>query len=733
MGCGGSTPTSPAPTSPAHGGGATGLISGLALSSDFMLGDMFRLVYTALISGCDTFPAAHNMMPIVCLGKDSFPLVLSTVDPDECLSVTVELPIVAGAFAGRGRVLCFSQVEVLLTDKENDSMLISPPLHFFRNAFGWLSAMSLSMTTTFVYGFAKSHQPLIRRTLDAMGLFSEFGHLQDFNPSVHQLIVIPSNLKTDAAKLRHILEIVRREGKGLAVFYVHEPQQWFPIAVNDILNEMGLGFTYSVMNSGVESVPDLPFIAECDKRKISNLPNLVSRLRELLSGSSPDPFEVENLVRAMRYYILICDSRQADLLREVYQFCWEFLERTEYRSESGLFSSVAQVNTALLILDVILSLPTGDVKAIPDHRDFPGETGEVSIEDFELTISPEGGCWVSTGLWAVAGVGVEIEVGEIATDLSIQIGSQCEDLFGEFGAHQRWPMVLTIKAITSKRVELVSPFGGMIYVTSKGFGGRTGGVDIKFRNVCRYPRAVSQDGLVWEETKGFPVPWGEIVIDCLTITVPVEWMKKLDTGGLSKVYRFYGSALKSISECTKPKGRVAHRIVFDVELVDGPPSCGYPLIFGVEDIEPLLVNIDKPSTKLFIVITFLSILSIRENALDDDTIMAVGLVVATKIFKDNFPGFAAGKVEGICFPPLFSILWDLHSSYDATLLPNTISIFQDPEYQISGVGLDQWHAFVRELCLGGRQNFTKVLSRLRPIPMHLTTLAQGFPVYEEFG
>jgi hypothetical protein len=152
----------------------------------------------------------------------------------------------------------------------------------------------------------------------------------------------------------------------------------------------------------------------------------------------------------------------------------------------------------------------------------------------------------------------------------------------------------------------------------------------------------------------------------------------------------------------------------------------------LEDVEALLVEVDKPSRILFLTVTYLAILSIRENSFDEMTMFSLGLVVAVSIFQDLFKGFEVEKIENLSLPPLFPILWDLHTSYDLTVLPRTIAVFQDPEYPISDVSSDQWFAFVKEASLAGRQNFTGVFGKIAPIPMNVTTIVQGFPLYAEF-
>jgi hypothetical protein len=133
---------------------------------------------------------------------------------------------------------------------------------------------------------------------------------------------------------------------------------------------------------------------------------------------------------------------------------------------------------------------------------------------------------------------------------------------------------------------------------------------------------------------------------------------------------------------------------------------------------------------LFIAATFLGILSIRENCLDDITMMALACVATSATFGQMYPGFDPVSFSGIRFPDLFFVLWKLHTMCDSTLLPQTLAAIQDPEFGVQDVPEEMWIGFVLELSLVGQQNFTKVLEEVRPIPLNISQSLDGLPYFQ---
>jgi hypothetical protein len=218
------------------------------------------------------------------------------------------------------------------------------------------------------------------------------------------------------------------------------------------------------------------------------------------------------------------------------------------------------------------------------------------------------------------------------------------------------------------------------------------------------------------------------VIGSLIFTLPADAVKGI--GDLSSIYKFYKDVIQGIREFGSTHEKIAYRIVFDVDMIEFVPACGYPLVYKVQDVGNLLCNLGKPTPQLFIFVAFLGILTICENRFDDMTQMAIASVAASSIFVNLFPGFDPRSFTGIALPPLFFVLWELHSKHDPTLLPRTLAVFQNPAYSLPDIPDDMWIAFVKELCLTGKKNYTKLLDKIHPIPLNISNSLQGLAYYE---
>ncbi|EAY15325.1 hypothetical protein TVAG_224010 [Trichomonas vaginalis G3] len=175
-----------------------------------------------------------------------------------------------------------------------------------------------------------------------------------------------------------------------------------------------------------------------------------------------------------------------------------------------------------------------------------------------------------------------------------------------------------------------------------------------------------------------------------------------------------------------------YRIVFDVETNEESLNGGYPLVFLVDDIDAILHSWDKPAPQLFTTISVMSIMSLRENCFDQTTEVALSAICAASVLQELFPNFQPSDL-GIEFPSLFNELWDIYSNFGKNIIPDTISIFQKPDYVLPEIPEDMWICFVRQLCDVAKTDFTKLLDRVKPIPLNITISLQGYKQYTGSG
>ena len=680
-----------------------------------------------ITQGCKAISAPSDMMPVVCLSKDAFPVVTSFLHLEDSTPTEIQLPVVAGAVSGKGRVICFSQLQ-FLTSKYIHTV---DTAKLVMNAVNWISGGQNTMTPILALGFDKQTQQGVVRAFQDLGFFVESGHRQSLGN--YKAVIMPSDMDlSDNDRFEQLVSYVRDHGGGIGVFYKHHEFNTMAMPINKLLLRFNLSFTYCLLNEDLDASeniqvpPSYTYVRDC------NFVPLLTRFKALVKQVHVDTSNLDDLVTTLRYYIMVCDDSCADQLKEIGDYAWDFLERTNYRSPEGICPDITHGIVVVLLLDLYAKLPPDTIKPIPEYVTFPGKTGDVELTDFTKELQLQNETWISTGLWLPAGVVATVECDEPTPDIHIQIGSQHEGLLAKPGPWKRWPSTVTVTPFADKVTKVVSAFGGIAYIAVNNSGEEAlPKLTFQFHNFCRHPMADTSNPQIWEETKDIEVPWGELVTGNVIFTLPTADMRRIND--FSIIDEKFKTIVQGISDYMSYIPEKAYRLVFDVELPEDCPSCGYPLVFNVEDIDGILMSFDKPSTQLFTAVTLMTIVSIREDCFDPITETAIATIATSVIFQKLFPNFDPLEFTGITLPTLFHELWELHTRFDPELIPKTLAKFQAQDYHPSDVPDDMWIAFVREMCRIGGRDFTKLLERSRPIPMNIWISLQGLPAYQFVG
>ena len=141
--------------------------------------------------------------------------------------------------------------------------------------------------------------------------------------------------------------------------------------------------------------------------------------------------------------------------------------------------------------------------------------------------------WRSTGLYAVAGepVTVELPAGAEKLGLKLRIGTTtCDNT-----RHDEWrraPKVDVTVPLNATRVEFASPFGGLIYVVVPDkVEAAERIVRVTLRNACQtiWFKKGRDTVAAWRTTmRALPSPWAEIESDKVILTVPSEAVRGLE-------------------------------------------------------------------------------------------------------------------------------------------------------------------------------------------------------------
>lgn len=231
----------------------------------------------------------------------------------------------------------------------------------------------------------------------------------------------------------------------------------------------------------------------------------------------------------------------------------------------------------------------------------------------------------------------------------------------------------------------------------------------------------------WEQTKDLDVPWGELDIGSVIFTLPSESLRKIKNP--KNIQNMFDTIVKEISQFMAFPLERAYRIVFDIQLTSSEPNSSYPLVFLIKDINGILIENSKPNDALFSAVTYMGIISIREESLDSVTEMALATVCAASIFQKLFKGFNPISFLGDNAPKLFPELWEIHTQFDSRLLPKVLKKFQDASIPPSDAPEGMWISFVREICSIGEKNFTKLLEKAKPIPLNIMRSLNNYQEY----
>ncbi|OHT04301.1 hypothetical protein TRFO_28176 [Tritrichomonas foetus] len=681
-----------------------------------------------IISGAKTIAAPSNMMPVVCLARESFPIVTSFLHLEDSTPTEIQLPIVAGSMAGNGRVICFSQLQFL----SQKCIRAADTKTLITNAINWISGGQNTMTPIIALGFEKQMQQNIIRTFQDLGFFIENGSFHS-NFSSYKAIIIPSHVDlSDQERFDKLNDYVKVNGGGLAVFYNHSEMGTLAMPINRLLLKFNLSFTYCLLNEDMDPIDNIQLPSSFTYIRDSNFIPLLARFKAIVKQSHVDTSALDDLVTTLRYYIMVCDEGHSEQLEDACQYAWEFLKRTNYHTDEGICPDITHGIVVVLLLDIYAKLPQEQVKPIPEHEVFPGKTGQVKLDDYNITIHLQNETWISTGLWLPAGVVGTVECESAMPDIHVQIGSHHESLLAKPGPWKRWPSTVQVYPLLEKVTPVVTAFGGIVYIAVNNSNEQDPRpLSIKFHQFCKHPMADCENPKIWEETKDIEVPWGELKAGSVIFTLPSDELRKIkDFNIINEKFQIIVDEISKYMSYTPDR---PYRVVFDVELPDDCPSCGYPLVFRVDDIDGILNKFDKPSIQLFTAVTLMTIVSIREDVFDQVTETAIATIATSVVFKRLFPDFDPLEFAGISLPTLFHELWEIHSRFDQTLIPKTLEKFQDTEYPVLDVPEDMWIAFVREMCRIGKRDFTKLLERSRPIPLNISISLQGLPPYQFVG
>ncbi len=190
----------------------------------------------------------------------------------------------------------------------------------------------------------------------------------------------------------------------------------------------------------------------------------------------------------------------------------------------------------------------------------------------------------STGLYAAPGEIVRVDIPESLTGkLSVQIGCHTDNLQSGWSAQEAWrrmPQIVRQEPLRTKRTEVASAFGGLVYLTCSPYAPALEGT-VTVSNAVAAPRFILGETTQqeWEKMIADPgAPWGEIEGHDIIVTCSAEALKKVaQPTQQAEMWDKVVNACYDLAQIPTPFFR-KQRIVTDVHIMAGYMHSGYPIM-----------------------------------------------------------------------------------------------------------------------------------------------------------
>ena len=660
--------------------------------------------------------------PVVCLSDSSFPIIVSRLFLEDDRQTSVSLPVVAGARFGQGKILAFGNIAIML--EENRATADTD--NFLASACQWTSETKSAASAVLLFDLPEVFAKETRAFLQQFKLEADASSSLE-NLERYKIVAVASTSRVDDS----LVEFVREGGSLVCFFNPYATGEENAFEVNSVLIQMGIGYTFCCFSVGDSK----SFRVEVPRRyqDISHLTfkGACERYIEYLQKPNVRESELDDLVTALKFYLIVWNDNESEKLVPIAEATWDFLQRTNYKSARGICPEMVQVIAVILAGQLLYKLPKPYVAGLAEKlgcNEFPGGNGPVELAVHKVGIDIDSFAWFSTGLWLPANVVAKVRCDVEMPYLHVQVGAHHESLLSKPGPYKRWPVAVMSYPLTDTEIEVVSPFGGIVYIVGAQLPETAPPhIDIEFENFCQYPQAVKGEPEVWARTKNLNVPWCELVAPTFILTVPTTFVHEYEQS-LESFFEIFEKLVAETISFTSCVLFRPYRIVFDIDLAGDGVSYGYPLVLPLDDLPFVLVK-KQPTKQLFELLLVMASISIREGCFDASTEAALVTVSACSAIKEVWPDcnpliFLEGEAM-----PLFGNLWDLHRNFNKNLIPMTLAIFQSAEYKVMSTPDDMWIEFICQLCRIGGQNFTPLLQHARPIPLNISLSLQSLPEF----
>lgn len=525
--------------------------------------------------------------PLCVFGDDAFVLVAANVDG-------VPAPLIAASKLGKGRVVAFGHEGYF----SKSALQSGDTARLIRNAIDFAASGRAKQSPIRV---GTHRRPDIANAIDGSGI--EFVPLDDADfrgklDRIDILIVAAGDFTQDDEDA--LIKFVRAGGgiiagvPGWGWLSLHPDQSLaMDLAANHVFDKAGIVWT-----DGEIDVPRDKLL-QINEARPSPYLNASAGFAMLGKPDRTD-HDAADLAIAVRSVISAAQAIPANdqILRpKLDALLADKNDATPIPSAEHPITDAAGLAKVRLALETQAAahLDNGDLYAHPSAQLFPGQAGEPQNERESVVIDTIVPGWHSTGLYANGGALIVIDAatedGSPLPDLGLRIGAHSDRLW-HLKEWKRAPQIDRVFAMNRGVIRVGTAFGGLIYVVVPD-DAPLRKIRVKFGGAARAPYFVlgKTDVKQWRDSiRDYPAPWAELQSDKIIITLPSEFVRKLDDP--TELMKFWDRVADACADlATIPCERKRpERYVTDVQISAGYMHAGYPIMTQL-DAAPRFVDL----------------------------------------------------------------------------------------------------------------------------------------------
>ena len=650
--------------------------------------NLLRSDLMSIIQSVQELPKPDKTGPVVCFGNLSLPILIAPLSLEEGDSTGVTLPVIAISHQESGRACAIGNTNILLYCKKEKQDAST----FLESLVKWASGVSRGRISITLLGYSQIDTEVLQQNLSGCGFRiytqpNRLTNLQQIKQS--QVVICPSDFEDRSGIL---LDFVHSNNAGLICTLQPPKGSAYPnrYAMTSTLCFLGLGFPETGLLVGPVNSPNLTINTSYTQLSKYTFNSLAARLKSVLQKPEIEISELDSCVTAVRYNVLCMPQSINENLMDLYKVCYDYLKQNNFETNEGYCADIYQSILSVLICEIQSKLAAACFAGQDLSERFPGKASEEpdqnDVATIHLDLQHEG--WISTGYWLTAGCVATVTVEQIQTQnetitadmmiqkdeaeeldgdtnqpdylqqippLVLQVGMHTEAIYTKEGPWKRWPIITNtfdLREVT----EIANPFGGMIYIVLSQHSDKPFSIDLKMDHVFPYPKFDVNDPNVWEETKDRGAPWAEVRTKYCSFVAPARTVRAAKD--LKENATIIDTVVASVLRFLADNAEHNFLTVFDCELIDAP-ICGYPIILPIESTEELL-NETGPTETLFLLVTFIAMLSLPEGTFEPEKESSLACTAACAAFLETWPNISPLDYSKDMLPPKFNELWTIY-------------------------------------------------------------------------